>query len=149
FPKQNQDVKDYLASQGVDVNIFPDLSDIAGTYGYTPGPWFAAQAGIGMGPLSIAYRHGFAGAATYRTNSEGLKTLIDEIGLVGYGDDGKVVVNMIAPLTPLFIPGLLSFNFEYATDGRNALIFRDVYTIGVGLGFPLAVPDRYKMGPKS
>lgn len=149
FPKQNQDVKDYLASQGVDVNIFPDLSDIESTYGYTPGPWFAAQAGIGMGPLSIAYRHGFAGAANYRTDSEGLKTLIDEIGLVGYGDDGKIIVNMIAPLTPLFIPGLLNFNFEYATDGRNALIFRDVYTVGIGLGFPLAVPDRYKMGPKS
>lgn len=148
FPKQNQDVKDYLASQGVDVNIFPDLSDIENTYGYTPGPWFAAQAGLGMGPLSIAYRHGFGGAATYRTDSEGLQTLIDEIGLVGYGDDGKILTSMNVPLTPLFLPAIASFNFEYATDGRNALIFRDIYTVGVGIGFPLNVPDRYKMGAK-
>lgn len=144
FPPQNQDVKDYLKSQGVDVNIFPDLSDISSRYYYMPGPWCAFQAGIGMGPAGIAYRHGFGGAATFRTSSPGLKQLIKEIGLSGYGDDGKLIFNFNVPLTPLYIPGLISFNFEYSTDGRNFLIFRDVYTIGVGVGFPINTPSRYK-----
>ncbi|MBZ0273357.1 hypothetical protein K8I61_15065 [bacterium] len=146
FPPLNQDVKDYLSSQGVDVDIFPDLTDVPSHYYYTPGPWFAAQFGIGAGPFSIAYRHGFAGAPGFRSSSEGFKQLVDEIGLVGYGDDGKLLMSLNVPLTPLYIPGLLNLSMEYQTDGRNALIFRDVYTIGLGIGLPLAVPDRYKMG---
>ncbi|MCB1152092.1 hypothetical protein KDL45_00475, partial [bacterium] len=112
FGELNTDVRDYLQSQGVDVDIFPDLSDIGNYYYYTPPPYFAASFGIGAGPLSIAYRHGFGGAANYRTNSEGLKTLIEETGLVGYGDDGKLIFNLVVPLTPLYFPGLVNFNFE-------------------------------------
>ncbi len=148
FPPLEQDVKDYLASQGIDVEIFPDLSDTGDTYMYTPGPWFATTASLGLGIVSIAYRHGFGGTAKYDSGSEGFKDLVDSIGLVGYGDDGKITVSTNIPLTPLFIPGLVNFNFEYATDGRNAMVFRDVYTVGVGIGIPLALPDKYKFKPE-
>ncbi len=148
FPPLEQDVKDYLASQGIDVDIFPDLTDTGDYYYYTPPPYFAATAGLSLGIVNIAYRHGFGGTAKYESDSEGFKALVDSIGLVGYGDDGKITVSTNVPLTPLFIPGLLSFNFEYATDGRNALVFRDVYTIGAGIGIPIDVPDRYKFKPE-
>ncbi len=146
FPDLVQDVKDYLSSQGIDVNIFPDLSDTGDYYYYTPGPWVAFSGGISLLIGSITYRHGFAGSANYDSDSEGFKDLVDSIGLVGYGDDGKIVVNSNIPLTPLYIPGLINFQFEYVTDGRNAMVFRDIYQIGMGIGIPLNVPDRYKMG---
>jgi hypothetical protein len=141
----NQDVRDYIQSQGVDVDLFQDLTDMDPYYYYTPGPWAAVSAGIGVGPLSISYRHGWGWEGNYDTNSPGFKRIIKEIGLVGSGDDGKVTAALSLPLTPLYIPGLIQFRFEYQTDGRNQLVFRDRYMVGCGIALPVGVPDRYKM----
>ena len=141
----NKDVWDYYKAQGVDVDFFQDLTDMHKFYYYTPGPWAAITASIGLGPASISYRHGFGGAATYRSNSPGFNKMIDVIGLVGYGDDGKLIFSMTLPLTPLYIPGAAMFRFEYQTDGRNALIFRDRFMAGIGFGIPLNPPERYRM----
>ncbi len=145
FLDPNRDVWDYMKAQGVELDFFPNLSDIDSHYYYTPPPWVAISGGIGIGPISISYRHGWGFEGKYETNSPGFKAVIDEIGLVGNNDDGKIIVATGLPLTPLYIPGLAQFRFEYVTDGRNAMVFRDVYQIGVGFMIPLALPDKYKM----
>lgn len=148
FLKPNRDVWDYMKSQGVELDFFPDLSDIDGHYYYTPPPWVALSGGIGAGPLSIAYRHGWGFEGRYQTNSPGFQQVIDEIGLVGTGDDGRIITALSIPLTPLFIPGVAQIRFEYFTDGRNAMVFRDVYQMGVGLFVPIAPPEKYRMKEK-
>jgi len=141
----DQDVRDYLESQGVDMDLFQDLTDMGDTYYYTPGPWAAASLGVSMGPLSVAYRHGWAWAGKYESDSPGFESMIDYIGLVGEGDDGKLIVSLSVPLTPIYIPGLVQGQFQYQTDGRNTMVFRDQWGAGVGFMVPLAIPERYKM----
>jgi hypothetical protein len=145
FPAPNQDVKDYMDAQAVELDFLPDLSDMDSHYYYTPGPWLAASAGIGAGPISITYRHGWGFEPEFQSNSPGFKKMIDELGLVGNGDDGKIIAAVSIPLTPLYIPALMQFRTEYMTDGRNALVFRDVYQMGIGFIIPLAPPDRYRL----
>lgn len=149
FFKPDQDVWDYMAAQGVELDIFPDLSDMDDFYYYTPPPWVAVSGGIGAGPVSITYRHGWGFEADFQSNSPGFEKVIDEIGLVGTGDDGKIIVAAGIPLSPIFIPALAQVRFEYVTDGRNNLVFRDIYQVGLGFIIPLHIPDRYKMGGKN
>ncbi|NLH48833.1 MAG: hypothetical protein GX444_09545 [Myxococcales bacterium] len=148
FLKPNRDVWDYMKSQGVELDFFPDLSDIDPYYYYTPPPWVAVSGGFGIGPISLTYRHGWGFNGKYETNSPGFKKVIDEIGLVGTGDDGKIVAAASLPLTPLYIPGIAQFRFEYRTDGRNSLVFRDVYQMGVGFLIPIAPPEKYRLPKK-
>jgi hypothetical protein len=145
FLEPDRDVWDYMKSQGVELDFFPDLSDIDDYYYYTPPPWVALSGGIGIGPISIAYRHGWGFEGKYETNSRGFEQVIEEIGLVGTGDDGRITVATSLPLTPLFIPGLAQFRMEYVTDGRNAMVFRDVYQLGLGVVIPIAPPEKYRM----
>jgi hypothetical protein len=146
FIKPNQDVWDYMTAQGVELDFLPDLSDMDDYYYYTPAPWVAASAGIGAGPISITYRHGWGFEAAFDSNSPGFRKMLDEIGLVGTGDDGKIIVAISIPLTPIYIPGLIQLRTEYQTDGRNAMVFRDIYQAGFGLFFPLNPPERYRLG---
>jgi len=146
FLQPNRDVWDYMSAQGVQLDFFPDLSDMDRYYYYTPPPWVAASAGFGIGPVSVTYRHGWGFEGKYETNSPGFKKVIDSIGLVGTGDDGKLVFAAGVPLTPLYIPGLAQLRFEYQTDGRNTLVFRDRYQIGAGFVIPINPPARYRMG---
>jgi hypothetical protein len=145
FYPPNRDVWDYLKAQKVELDFFPDLSDIDDYYYYTPPPWVAVSASIGVGPIGLTYRHGWGFEGSYETNSRGFKQVIDEIGLVGNGDDGRLIATASLPLTPLYIPGLVQLRFEYVTDGRNALVFRDIYQIGAGFVVPIAPPERYRM----
>jgi len=145
FLKPDQDAWDYLEAQNVDLAFFPDLSDMDDYYYYTPPPWVAVSGGIGIGPLSVTYRHGWGFEGVYETNSPGFEQVIDEIGLVGTGDDGKLIFATAVPLTPLYIPGLMQFRFEYVTDGRNNLVFRDIYQIGMGVFIPINPPKRYQL----
>ncbi|MDP8225319.1 MAG: hypothetical protein P9L99_18300 [Candidatus Lernaella stagnicola] len=145
FLAPNRDVWDYMKSQGVELDFFPNLSDIDSHYYYTPPPWIAVSGGIGLGIFGISYRHGWGFEGKYETNSPGFKQVIDEIGLVGTGDDGKIIVSTGLPLTPLYIPALAQIRFEYVTDGRNAMVFRDIYQIGVGFLIPLAPPEKYRL----
>lgn len=146
FLEPDQDAWDYLEAQNVDLAFFPDLSDMDDYYYYTPPPWVALSGTIGLSLFSVTYRHGWGFEGNYETNSPGFKKIIDEIGLVGTGDDGKLIFATSLPLTPLYIPGLVQFRFEYVTDGRNALIWRDAYQIGVGLFLPINPPERYRLG---
>ena len=140
----NQDVRDYLEAQGVDVDLFQDLTDIDEYYTFQPGPWVAVSGSMNVGPLSLTYRHGWGFEAKYDSNSEGFNQLIDYIGLVGNGDDGKLSAQLIVPLTPLYIPAVALLKMDYQTDGRNTLIWRDAYQVGIGFLVPIAPPDRYK-----
>ena len=148
FPKPDQDAWDYLEAQHVDLSFFPNLSDLDPYYYYTPPPWVAVSGGIGVGPFSVNYRHGWGFEGDYQSNSPGMKKMIDTIGLVGNGDDGKLTFAAGLPLTPLYIPGLVQFRFTYQTDGRNALVFRDIYQMGIGFFFPIAPPERYRLPPR-
>ena len=141
----DQDVKDYLESQKVDVDLFQDLTDMNSTYYYTPGPWAAVSLGFGVGPLSVSYRHGWGWAGEFKSDSPGFKDMVDYIGLVGNGDDGKVTASLSIPLTPIYIPALIQGRFQYVTDGRNIMVFRDQWGAGIGLFVPIAAPERYKM----
>lgn len=145
FLKPNRDVWDYMKSQGVELDFFPDLSDIDDYYYYTPPPWVAVTAGIGISLLSVSYRHGWGFEGKYETNSPGFKRVIDEIGLVGNGDDGKVIIAANLPLTPIYFPGLFQFQTEIMTDGRNAMVFRDSFRLGVGFAIPIAPPEKYAL----
>ena len=145
FYKPNQDVWDYMSAQGVELDFLPDLSDMDSHYYYTPPPWVAVSAGIGAGPISVTYRHGWGFEASFESNSPGFRAMLDEIGLVGTGDDGKIIVAASLPLTPLYLPALVQFRTEYQTDGRNNIIFRDIYQLGVGFFIPINPPNRYKV----
>jgi len=134
-----------MSAQGVELDFLPDLSDMDAHYYYQPPPWVAASGGIGAGPISVTYRHGWGFEAAFQSNSPGFRKMLDEIGLVGTGDDGKVIVAATIPLTPLYIPGLIQLRTEYQTDGRNNIIFRDIYQAGIGFFIPIAPPDRYKV----
>lgn len=145
FLKPDQDAWDYLQAQGVELDFFPDLSDLESHYYYTPPPWVAVSGGIGVSLLSVTYRHGWGFEGDYQSNSPGFKKMIDEIGLVGTGDDGKLIFAAGLPLTPLYLPALAQIRFEYVTDGRNQLVFRDMYSIGIGFFIPLNPPARYRL----
>jgi hypothetical protein len=145
FLKPNQDVIDYLTSQKVQLDLFPDLSDMKPHYYYTPPPWIAASATMGIGPASFGYRHGWGFMGNFQTNSPGFVKLIKVIGLVGNGDDGRIFGQVSVPLTPLYIPGLAVFHAEYLTDGRNTMVFRDIYQMGVGFLIPIAPPPKYRL----
>lgn len=140
----DQDVRDYLESQKVEMDLFQDLTDMDEYYYYTPGPWAAVSAGFGIGPLSIAYRHGWGWSAKFESNSPGFEKMVDYIGLAGEGDDGKIIASLSIPLTPIYIPALAQLRFIYVTDGRNTIVFRDQYGAGIGFFVPLNVPERYK-----
>lgn len=140
----DQDVRDYLESQKVEMDLFQDLTDMDDIYYYTPGPWAAVSAGVGVGPLSVSYRHGWGWAGKFESNSPGFAKMVDYIGLVGEGDDGKVIASLSIPLTPIYIPALVQLRFTYVTDGRNTIVFRDQYGAGIGFFVPLNVPERYK-----
>jgi|GEM_PF-3449603 len=143
------DVRDWIEAQGVDVDFFQDLTDMGSTYYYTPGPWAAVSGTLGVGPVSVTYRHGWGWEASYDSDSEGFKKMIDFIGLVGNGDDGKLIFSVSLPLTPIYLPALAQFRFEYQTDGRNTLVYRDIYGAGIGFFIPLAPPERYKLSKRS
>jgi len=145
FLKPDQDAWDYLQAQGLDLDFFPDLSDLDDYYYYTPPPWVAVSGGIGISLLSVTYRHGWGFEGEYESNSPGFKKMIDEIGLVGTGDDGKLIFAAGLPLTPLYLPALAQVRFEYVTDGRNHLVFRDQYQAGIGFFIPINPPARYRL----
>lgn len=144
FLEINQEVRDYIEAQGVDVDMFQNLTDMDDYYIYQPGPWLGASIGIGLGPVGLSYRHGWGFTGRYQSNSSGFKQMIDVIGLVGNGDDGKITASLSIPLTPLYIPALAQLRMDYMTDGRNNLVFRDVYQVGLGIFIPLAVPEHLK-----
>lgn len=144
FLEPNQDVWDYMTAQGVELDFLPDLSDMDEYYYYTPPPWVAASIGLGAGPFSLAYRHGWGFEADYQSNSPGFRKMLDEIGLVGTGDDGKIIFSASVPLTPIYLPAIAQFRMEYVTDGRNNLVFRDIYQAGIGIFIPINPPDKYK-----
>jgi hypothetical protein len=148
FYAPNRDVLDYLKAQKVELDFFPDLSDIDKHYYYTPPPWIAVSGGIGVSAFSLSYRHGWGFEGSYETNSPGFKKVIKTIGLVGTGDDGRITAAASLPLTPLYLPALAQFRFDYVTDGRNAMVFRDIYQIGVGFLIPIAPPARYRLPPR-
>jgi len=146
FNKPNQDAWDYLKAQGVDLDFFPNLSDLDSHYWYTAPPWVAASIGAGAGPISLTYRHGWGFEGNYESNSRGFKKIIKAIGLVGTGDDGKLIASATIPLTPIYIPGLIMLRYEYQTDGHNTLVFRDRFQAGIGFAVPINPPERYRMG---
>jgi hypothetical protein len=143
FLKPNQDVWDYMTAQGVELDFLPDLSDMDSHYYYTPGPWLAASGGIGAGPISLTYRHGWGFEQSFESNSPGFRKMLDELGLVGTGDDGKVIFSASLPLTPLYIPAIAQFRTEYITDGKNNIVFRDIYQVGIGFIVPINPPKKY------
>jgi hypothetical protein len=145
FLTPDRDVVDYLQSQHVVLDLFPDLSDMKAHYYYTPPPWVAVSGTLGVGPVSVGYRHGWGFAGEFQTNSPGFIKLIKTIGLVGNGDDGRLFFNASVPLTPLYIPGLFQFHTEYVTDGRNAMVFRDIYQMGAGFLIPVDPPPKYRL----
>lgn len=144
FIEPNQDVWDYMMAQGVELDFLPDLSDMDSHYYYTPPPWVAGSISVGAGPFSLAYRHGWGFEADYQSNSPGFRKMLDEIGLVGTGDDGKIIFAASVPLTPIYLPAIVQFRMEYVTDGRNNLVFRDIYQAGIGIFIPINPPDKYK-----
>jgi len=145
FLKPNQDVWDYMTAQGVELDFLPDLSDMDKYYYYTPPPFVAASAGIGAGPISVSYRHGWGFEAKFDSNSPGFQKMLDELGLVGTGDDGKVIFAASLPLTPIYLPAIIQFRTEYVTDGKNNIVFRDIYQLGLGFVVPINPPEKYKV----
>jgi len=51
-------------------------------------------------------------------------------------------------LTPIYLPALVQLRFNYQTDGRNALVFRDIYQVGMGIFVPINPPARYRLPPR-
>ena len=125
---------------GVDEAYFPDLSDANDYYYVTPGSQFDYLAGVSLRFHYFGVGAGFTTAWSQEPELEGdreMLELLDATDAYRAQTRMAVVGEIGVPLSPIYVPGVVSLGFRYPVGGRNALQDEDNATAQIELFFPL------------
>lgn len=132
---------DPLAQQ-IDPSAFPDLSELEGTFDYTPGisvDWYA-KTGFQFGPLGLSAGYGLKYSQEPLMGSDtdpNFQLMVDSLEIMGSQTQHLVQVGASLSLLPLRIPGNIGASYTEAIGGQNAIVFDNYWIINAELFFPI------------
>ena len=122
-----------IATQ-IDADSFPDLSNLDGTFTYTPGfaiDWMA-QLSIGAPLLSVGFAYGIQfSQSPWMEGDPDFIRMARALELVGQSELHAIQVGVTTTLLPLYIPVGLGFSYRKAIAGRNVIVLEDYWQISV------------------
>jgi hypothetical protein len=122
-----------IATQ-IDADSFPDLSNLDGTFNYTPGfalDWMA-QLSIGAPLLSVGFAYGIQFSQTpWMEGDPDFIRMARALELVGQSELHAIQIGVTTTLLPLYIPVGLGFSYRKAIAGRNVIVLDDYWQFTV------------------
>ena len=118
----------------IDPNTFPDLSDLDGTFSYTPGfavDWMA-QLSVGAPLLSVGFAYGVQFSQTpWMEGDQDFIRMAKSLELVAQSEHHAIQVGVTTTLLPLYIPIGLGFAYRKTVAGRNVIVLDDYWQFTV------------------
>ena len=118
----------------IDPNTFPDLSDLEGTFEYTPGfsvDWMA-QLSVGAPVLSVGFAYGVQFSQTpWMEGDPDFIRMAKSLELVGQSEHHAIQVGVTTNLLALYVPIGLGFAYRKTVAGRNVIVLDDYWQFTV------------------
>ncbi len=124
----------------IDANSFPDLSDLEGTFSYTPGfsvSWLA-QISVNIAFLGVGFAYGIQyNQEPWLEGDPDFVRMAKSLELIGKSELQSIQVGAQISLLPLFVPLSLGYSYRHAVAGRNSIVFEDYHQFSVAGVIPV------------
>lgn len=123
-------------------DMFPDLSNLEGTFDYTPGfntSW-TAQLNVSVALLNFGFAYGWAHSQKPEMNADpAFLSMVDSLELLGQQSRSEVQIGVSTTLLPLYIPASIGIVRRIMVDGRDTLQFTNFWQLSIETFAPLSM----------
>ena len=124
----------------IDANSFPDLSNLDGTFSYTPGfsvSWLA-QLSVNVAFVGFGFAYGIqVSQEPWLEGDPDFVRMAKSLELIGKSELQSIQVGATVSLVPLYVPLSVGFSYRHAVAGRNSIVFEDYYQVSIAGVIPV------------
>lgn len=127
-------IKPDPVAAGLSPQMFPDLSNLEGTFKLSPGWGASWNARVDVGLALFGISAGYGVRFNQKPQLEGdaaFLGMVDALGLLGESEVHTVQVGAGISLIPLAIPARLTVDWQRVIGGRNVILYENHITVGV------------------